>query len=83
MKANDKILIICILLFIIVLCIGIFSFVILFATYTDEKDFCMDTGICKDGMNVNTKYGKIIIDKENCIKHKWIWNEEKSFCKIK
>ena len=47
-----------------------------------EIDFCLDTGICVENLELNTEIGKIIINKENCLKYNWEWNEEKRFCKL-
>ena len=49
----------------------------------DDKDFCLDSGICTKGQVVKTKYGKIEITKENCQKYNWTWNEERKYCKLK
>ena len=49
----------------------------------DDKDFCLDSGICIKGQVINTEYGKIEITKESCQKYNWIWNEERKYCKLK
>lgn len=67
----------------------ILSFLILFIlvfgvfyVIKDDKDICLDSGICREGLIINTQYGEISINKENCIKYNWLWNNEKRFCKI-
>lgn len=70
------------LLLIIVIFITISIISNLFTAYSDEKDYCLDTGICKENLEVNTEIGRIIINKENCIKYKWDWNENEKYCKI-
>lgn len=55
----------------------------IFYVIKDDKDICLDSGICREGLIINTQYGKITINKENCIKYNWLWNDEKRFCKIK
>ena len=47
-----------------------------------DKDICLDSGICREGLIINTQYREISINKENCIKYNWLWNDEKRFCKI-
>lgn len=47
-----------------------------------DKDICLDTGICKEGLEVNTNHGLVTINKENCIKYNWLWNEEKRYCNV-
>ena len=60
-------------------------FILIFGVFyviKDDKDICLDSGICKEGLIINTQYGEISINKENCIKYNWLWNDEKRFCKI-
>ncbi len=49
----------------------------------DDKDFCLDSGICTQGQLINTEYGKIQINKENCLKYNWTWNEERKYCQLR
>lgn len=53
-----------------------------FANLSDDLDFCLDSGICAENLELNTEFGKIIINKENCLKYNWEWNEKKRFCKL-
>ncbi len=60
-------------------------FILIFGVFyviKDDKDICLDSGICKEGLDVNTQNGEITINKEICIKYNWLWNDEKRFCKI-
>lgn len=43
---------------------------------------CLDTRICKEGIQVNTQHGILNINKQNCLKHDWIWDENLKSCKI-
>lgn len=47
-----------------------------------DKDICLDCGICKEGLELNTNYGLVTINKENCMKYNWLWNEEKKYCNV-
>lgn len=47
-----------------------------------DEDICLDMGLCKEGLEVNTEYGKIKINEKNCKKYHWVWNEEKRYCKV-
>lgn len=40
-----------------------------------DIDGCLDSGDCAEGLFINTEYGKIEINKENCLKYNWICNE--------
>lgn len=40
----------------------------------DDKDFCLTTGNCAEGLKLNTEYGLIEINKENCLKYNWEWS---------
>lgn len=69
-----------------VIFLSILPFVVLTITVltitTEDKDICLDTGICKEGLEVNTINGNITISKENCIKYNWLWNEERRYCNV-
>lgn len=48
-----------------------------------ESDYCIEDGDCKEGRIVNTeKYGKVLINKENCLKYNWEWHEKQKYCKL-
>ena len=51
--------------------------------YKSDFDFCLDTGCCKEGLIVNTEYGKIEINKQNCQQYDWNWDEEFRRCQLK
>ncbi len=51
--------------------------------YNMDLDTCLDNGICAENLEVNTEYGKIIINSQTCIKYGWSWNEEKMFCDLR
>ncbi len=51
--------------------------------YDKDIDYCLDTGMCKQGLEINTEYGKIKIDRDVCIKYHWIWIENAESCRIK
>ena len=60
-------------------------FILIFGVFyviKDDKYICLDSGICREGLIINTQYREISINKENCIKYNWLWNDEKRFCKI-
>lgn len=63
-----------ILLSAFILCIYIY--------WNDDKDICLDTSLCKEGLEVNTEYGLIKINKENCIKYNWKWIENSKMCNM-
>ncbi|MCV6599638.1 MAG: hypothetical protein OIF36_04085 [Alphaproteobacteria bacterium] len=45
-------------------------------------DSCLDSGYCKEGLELNTEYGLITINQENCQKYNWIWHDEKKICEM-
>ena len=71
-------------LFVSLICvnIAIVTVPIFFFFFTTSNDFdtCLDTGFCKSGIEINTEYGKVKIDKQNCLKYKWKWYEEDNAC---
>jgi len=48
-----------------------------------DKDACLDSSICKEGLEINTEYGLIKINQKNCIKYGWIWDEKRKRCNMK
>ena len=76
MKIFQKILILTITI------IGIISLVKLISIEID-KDTCLDTSICKEGLEVNTEHGLIKINKDSCLKYGWIWDDENKNCNLK
>ena len=49
----------------------------------DEKDACLDMNICKEGLKVNTEYGLITINEENCQKYNWHWDSKNKRCNLR
>ncbi len=48
------------------------------------KDTCLDIGICKEGLEIRNAEGNIVkINKENCLKYNWSWNEERKSCDVR
>lgn len=53
---------------------------VVYLYFTDKKDSCLDTGICSEGVEINTQYGKIMVNEESCLKYHWVWNKDKQWC---
>ena len=71
------------LLILIILCLIIFIIAAFFTYLNDDLDFCLDTGICKENLQLNTEYGLITINEETCNKYNWKWDAKRRYCKIK
>lgn len=67
-----------ILLFILLIPVALFLFYLF-----DDKDYCLDTAICKEGLEINTEYGLVKINKENCLKYGWIWDDDSKMCNMR
>ena len=52
------------------------------ALKADDKDLCLDTGYCKEGLIINTRFGKIIVNQANCINSNGKWIQNKKYCKF-
>ena len=78
MKALKLILKIIIVLILLIY----FIYLILIALIDIDKDTCLDSSICKEGLEINTEYGLVKINKENCLKYNWIWNDKKKSCNL-
>lgn len=65
--------------------ITIIAAIILVFIYTSfsDKDFCLDSNICKEGLTINTEHGKILINKSSCENYNWKWLEDTNSCFIK
>ena len=71
------------LLFLLLLpCILFLCLFILLLLIKDDKDFCLDSGICKENLQLNTEYGRITINEENCKKYNWKWDSKKRYCNV-
>lgn len=68
-----------ILLSLIAICVIILG---IFYIIKDDLDFCLDSGICAEGIEINTKYGLVKINKENCLKYGYQWNDYRKDCNL-
>ncbi len=69
---------------ILYICIILLLFIIVpFISCWNDKDICLDSGLCKKGMKVNTENGCIIINEKNCINNNGTWNKDKNECQFK
>ena len=48
-----------------------------------DKDVCLDTGFCKEGLEVNTRGYTIIINEQTCKANEGIWITKKKICNFK
>jgi len=60
-----------------------FSFDIPEIKKADDLDTCLDVGICAQSLEINTEYGLVKINQENCLKYHWEWNEKNKSCYIR
>ena len=45
-----------------------------------DLDFCLDTGVCQEGLTLNTEKGRIVVNKENCLDYNGKWDEKYTRC---
>lgn len=63
----------------------LFPFILLLLVlflYKDDKDYCLDSGICAENLQLNTEYGLITINEESCKKYNWKWNSKRRYCNV-
>ena len=48
-----------------------------------RSDYCIEDGDCEEGRIIYHNDKEILINKENCLKYNWEWNEKKRFCKVR
>ena len=72
------------IIFIVISVVGLVLAVILVGNCLGiESDYCIEDGDCEEGRIVNTeKYGKVLINKKNCLKYNWEWYEKQKYCKL-
>ena len=59
-----------------------FIYLILTTLIEIDEDTCLDSSICKEGLEISTEYGLVKINKENCLKYNWTWNDKKKSCNL-
>ena len=69
------------ILLLLLLIFMVLSFILFL--YKDDKDFCLDSDICAENLQINTEYGLITINEETCNKYNWKWNSQMHYCNIK
>ena len=47
-----------------------------------EKDFCLDTGCCKEGLVLNTEKGKIVVNEITCKENNGTWDSKHRRCQF-
>ena len=73
---------ICMIIFIYMLKTCLFT--IKFAhIFFDDKDFCLDTGYCKEGLTLNIEGVRITVDEYTCKKYSGIWYSNRKICNFK
>ncbi len=70
-----------IIIILILLLVGWFYLPSLFPNVTDGM--CVTMGSCKEGTEVKTISGKVIINQQNCVKQGWTWNSKKNVCETR
>ncbi|MDR1167748.1 MAG: hypothetical protein LBK53_02510 [Heliobacteriaceae bacterium] len=48
-----------------------------------ELNMCFDISVCKEGITVGVGNESIKINKENCEKYNWTWDDEKKYCDMR
>lgn len=73
---------ICAIIFIYMLITCLFT-IKLARIFFDDKDVCLDTGFCKEGINVNIKGIRIVVNEQSCVDNFGIWDSDKKVCRFK
>lgn len=51
--------------------------------YAIDYDTCIDTGICKEGIQTKIDGGLTTVNKENCFKHNKKWYDSNNSCYVR
>ena len=83
MKKEIKIkTVLLLILFLAFICIYIIC--ISFLNYiSDDKDICLDTGICKEGLTLNIENNQITVNEKTCTNNKGKWIDKDKICIFK
>lgn len=49
----------------------------------DDKDACLDIGVCKEGLSLIIDGQEIIINQQSCTEHNGEWREKYNDCLLK
>ena len=79
---KEKKIILSIIIIIAILLFMLVGILFLFNTFDNDKSFCLDSGICVEGLELNTEYGLVKINEENCKKYNWKWDAENKRCNV-
>lgn len=60
-----------------------FSFYIPEIKKANDLETCLDVGICAQGLETNTEYGRVEINEDNCLKYQWEWDEKGKTCYVR
>lgn len=55
---------------------------IIFFIY-DDKDACLDSAYCKEGLPLNIEGKKIIVNEQTCLENSGTWYQDKKICHFK
>lgn len=48
-----------------------------------DSDICIDSGVCQEGVKVQTEKAVFVITKESCKKYGYKWNEKRKDCSLR
>lgn len=49
----------------------------------DDMDFCLDTGLCTEGLEIKSDRGEFTVSEQSCLQHRYEWDYEKKWCNIR
>lgn len=50
--------------------------------YAFDFETCFDIGVCREGLEIKTRHGLMKVNKENCLKYNYVWNDKKKYCEM-
>lgn len=61
----------------------IFSLLITAMIFSDKQDACLDSGYCKEELQLNIEGKKIIVNEQTCNENNGTWHPDKKVCHFK
>ena len=61
-----------------IFCVLIIALFVIFLY--DDRELCLTTGHCREGLYLNTENGEILINEETCLNDNGHWDEKRRWC---
>lgn len=60
-----------------------FPIILVYMYIADDKDACLDTGYCKEGLFLNLNGKRVMVNEQSCIENNGKWLSVENICQFK